>query len=241
MSYDVQWGGGPAQQPIEIRALDAIARGAGTVPALAAATGEPGAKVDRAVAWLVGQGLLTRAQLTEGEHLALTEKGIASVAMQRRLASLVGPHGEIDEQAVVQQLGRTWQAMDAGRSEELARSQAHVLVDDAERTAVTTELQDHYAQGAIDLAELERRTSLALTARTRGDLDSALADLRPTVPSAPTAFGAPTGLPTPMAVFGRGMSLQTARTIRYVLLAVFVVMFGLPMLMAMLGMLLRLL
>jgi len=37
------------------------------------------------------------------------------------------------------------------------------------------------------------------------------------------------------------MSLQTARTIRYVLLAVFVVMFGLPMLMAMLGMLLRLL
>jgi hypothetical protein len=28
MTYDVQWGGGPTQLPIEIRALDAIARGA---------------------------------------------------------------------------------------------------------------------------------------------------------------------------------------------------------------------
>ena len=239
MSFDVQWGGGPAQQPIEIRILDAVARGAGTVPALGAATGEPAAKVDRAVAWAAGQGLLTRTQLSEGEHLALTENGIASVAMQRRLASLVGPHGEIDADAVVAQLGRTWQAMDAGRSEELARSQAHVLVDDAERTAVTAELQDHYAEGAIDLAELERRTSLALTARTRGDLDVALADLRP---AAPAPLAAPSlGLPAPMAVVGRGMSLQTARTIRYVLLAVFAVMFGLPMLMTILGMLMRLL
>ncbi|HET9316131.1 MAG TPA: DUF1707 domain-containing protein [Vicinamibacteria bacterium] len=238
MGFDVQWGGGPAQQPVEIRALDAVTRGAGTVPAVAAAIGEPAAKVDRAVTWLAGQGLLTRTQLSEGEHLALTQNGVASVAMQRRLASMVGPHGEIDEEAVVEQLGRTWQAMDAGRTEELRRGQAHVLVDDAERTAATTALQDHYAQGAFDLAELERRTSLALTARTRGDLDAALADLQPT---APAPFRAPAGLPTPMAVLGRGMSLQTARTIRYVLLAVFLVMFGLPMLMAMLGMLMRLL
>ena len=52
---------------------------------------------------------------------------------------------------------------------------------------------------------------------------------------------APVGLPTPMAVVGRGMSLQTARTIRYVLLAVMVVMFGLPMLMTMLVTLVHLL
>lgn len=122
MSFDVQWGGGPAQQPVEIRALDAVARGAGTVPTVAAAIGDPAAKVDRAVTWLAGQGLLTRTQLSEGEHLALTQNGVASVAMQRRLASMVGPHGEIDEEAVVEQLGRTWQAMDAGRTEQLRRA-----------------------------------------------------------------------------------------------------------------------
>jgi hypothetical protein len=140
---------------------------------------------------------------------------------------VVGPDGRIDVAEVGRQLGRSWQAIQEGRAAEAARSVAHVLVDDAERDATVTALRDHYAQGAIDLPELERRTQLALVAHDRGDLDAALADLQPVTPAAFPATGGP---PVPYAVVGRGMSLQTADRIRGAIGVGALVMFGLPML-----------
>ena len=101
------------------------------------------------------------------------------------------------------------------------------LVDDAKREATVAALRDRDTRGAISLPELERRTQLALTAEDRGDLDLALADLQPATPAIFPAAGAP---PTPYAVIGRGMSVQTADTIRSVIGVAGLAMFGLPML-----------
>ena len=100
-------------------------------------------------------------------------------------------------------------------------------------TAVAA-LRDHYAQGAISLPELRRRTQLALTAHDRGDLDLALADLQPAAPAPSPVAG---GLPVPFAVVGRGMSLQTAQRIRTVIGVGALVMFGVPMLLALVSVL----
>ncbi len=159
--------------------LDALARGMDNVPGLAQAVGETPQAVEAAVTWAVTNGLATRMQLSHGEHIALTESGLASVASQRQLEAAIGPDGEIDMAALNRQAAAAWQAAQDGQSAELARSQAHVLVDDTEREAAVASLQDHYAQGAMDLAEFERRTALVLGARTHGDLYVATADLEP--------------------------------------------------------------
>ena len=235
MPFDLPLGG---REPIEIRVLDALARGLDTVPALAAELQDPPEVVDRAVGWAVANRLATRTLLPSGEHVALTERGIVNVGVQRRLSSMIGPDGEIDVARVGAEIGRSWQAMQDGRAAEAAEAAeaaAHAPVDDAERAATVAALRDHhYAQGAISLPELERRTQLALTAHDRGDLDAALADLQPV---APTAFPAPGGPPAPMAVVGRGMSLETARRIRTVIGVGALVMFGVPMLLALVAVL----
>jgi len=227
MPHDLTWGSGPDREPIEIRLLDALARGLDSVPALAADLQDPPAHVDRAVVWAVANRLATRTLLPSGEHIALTESGIVNVGLQRRLSSMLGPDGQIDVAQVGEEIGRSWQAMQAGRAAEAARDMAHVLVDDAEREATVAALRDRYTRGAISLPELERRTQLALTAEDRGDLDLALADLQPATPAIFPAAGAP---PTPYAVIGRGMSVQTADTIRSVIGVAGLAMFGLPML-----------
>lgn len=182
--------GKPVRQPVEITVLDAVARGVDTVPALAEAVGEAPQAVETAVAWAAGRGFVTRMQLAQGEHIAITELGLASVAGQRRLEAAIGPDGQIDMEALNRQASADWQAAQEGRAAALARSQAHVLVDDAEREAAVAALREEYAQGAIDLAELERRTGLALSARTRGELGAATVDLVPATP--PVAAPAPT-------------------------------------------------
>ena len=232
MPFDLTLGGG--REPIEIRVLDALARGLDSVPALAADLQDPPEHVDRAVAWAVANRLATRTLLPSGEHIALTESGIANVGLQRRLSSMIGPDGQIDVSQVGEEIGRSWQAMQEGRAAEAAHSVAHVLVDDTGREATVAALRDHYAQGTIDLPELERRTQLALTAHDRGDLDLALADLQPVAPAPSPVAG---GLPVLFAVVGRGMSLQTANTMRAVLVVVALVMFGVPMLLALVSVL----
>jgi hypothetical protein len=67
---------------------------------------------------------------------------------------------------------------------------------DRERDAVATRLQDAFAEGRLDDTEFDQRMRAALTARTRADLDSLLADL----PAAPAA--AP-GAPVRAAAAGR--------------------------------------
>jgi len=54
-------------------------------------------------------------------------------------------------------------------------------VGDAEREAVAGQLREHYADGRLTLDELNERLGLALSAKTRADLNSVLRDL-PTAP-----------------------------------------------------------
>jgi hypothetical protein len=181
----VTWGDQPQGEPVEVRLVDALARGVDTVPELAEALGVPAPEVAAAVTWAVDEGLATRMPLTQGEHLALTERGLTLAAIQQRLASAVGPDGEIDLATLGRQVGETWQAAQEGRAAERARSEAHLLAYDADRDAVVARLNDQYAQGAISLDELERRSTLALTGHTHGDLAAATAGLE--VPGTPGA------------------------------------------------------
>jgi hypothetical protein len=48
---------------------------------------------------------------------------------------------------------------------------------DADRERVVWMLREHAAAGRLDTEEFEERTAAALSARTRGELDSVLADL----------------------------------------------------------------
>jgi uncharacterized Tic20 family protein len=50
-------------------------------------------------------------------------------------------------------------------------------VSDAEREPVVDRLQQAYAEGRLDAAELDMRLHLAMTAKTRADLDAVLYDL----------------------------------------------------------------
>jgi uncharacterized Tic20 family protein len=57
-------------------------------------------------------------------------------------------------------------------------------VSHAEREPVVDRLQQAYAEGRLDKAELDLRLHLAMTAKTRADLDAVLVDLAP-VPAPP--------------------------------------------------------
>jgi uncharacterized Tic20 family protein len=52
-------------------------------------------------------------------------------------------------------------------------------VSHAERDPVIERLQQTYAEGRLDMAELDLRLHLAMTAKTRADLDAVLVDLVP--------------------------------------------------------------
>jgi uncharacterized Tic20 family protein len=54
-------------------------------------------------------------------------------------------------------------------------------VSHAEREPVVERLQQAYAEGRLDKSELDLRLHLAMTARTRADLDAVLYDLHPGV------------------------------------------------------------
>ena len=79
------------------------------------------------------------------------------------------------------------QSWGAGESSQAGRS--GLLVSDAERDSVVTELGEHFQAGRLERAEFDERVTQALTARTGHDLDVLLADLPRAhdVPSAPLA------------------------------------------------------
>jgi Domain of unknown function (DUF1707) len=73
----------------------------------------------------------------------------------------------------------------------------HLRVSDGERDLVATELGEHFQAGRLDSGEFDERLTLALGARTRGDLAGLLADL-PAPPPAPAPVPAvPSGPPGP--------------------------------------------
>jgi uncharacterized Tic20 family protein len=65
-------------------------------------------------------------------------------------------------------------------------------VSDAEREPVVERLQQAYAEGRIDHAELDLRLHLAMTAKTRADLDTVLSDLTAPPPARPAPETDPT-------------------------------------------------
>jgi hypothetical protein len=68
-------------------------------------------------------------------------------------------------------------------------------VGDEDRARVTSLLAEHYASGRLDLSELDERSTLALAAVRRHELDALLADLPELVQS---------GRDTPVASSSRG-------------------------------------
>jgi Domain of unknown function (DUF1707) len=85
---------------------------------------------------------------------------------------------------------------DSGYTLSSRESGPGLRVSDAERDVVATELSEHFQVGRLDQGEFDERLTLALRARTRGDLAGLLADLpaqrrpspvpaRPAVPRGP--------------------------------------------------------
>jgi hypothetical protein len=81
-------------------------------------------------------------------------------------------------------------------------------------------LNDQYAQGAISLDELERRSTLALTGRTRGELAAATAGLE--VPGPPGAGSLQTTVRTFLLVAGGLLALGIVMITLLVLLVLLV-------------------
>lgn len=69
-----------------------------------------------------------------------------------------------------------------GAGSAVTGTSAGLRVSHAEREPVVERLQQAYAEGRLDLAELDMRLHLAMTAKTRADLDAVLADLAPRPP-----------------------------------------------------------
>jgi hypothetical protein len=67
---------------------------------------------------------------------------------------------------------------------------------DAERDVIVADLGQHFQDGRLDHAEFDQRVTAALAARTRGQLDTLLADLPPAAP-APPSGRVPQGQPGP--------------------------------------------
>jgi hypothetical protein len=83
-----------------------------------------------------------------------------------------------------------------------------VRASDQERDAATQQLQQAFAEGRLDDTEFDRRMRIALTARTRADLDALLADL----PAAgPASRPGPATAPGRLAVAFKGPVRRAGR------------------------------
>jgi hypothetical protein len=175
-------------QPLELQVLDALATGADTLTELAAATGAVEPEVEAALRWATGEGLALAVQLPQAHHFQLTPRGQYVVGVRQQTAGVVGPQGHIDLGRVSYGLGRAWASAQHGQQEQVESANAGLLVGDPEREWAVTTLSAAYAAGRLDAAELDRRSQLALTAQTRGELASAVDDVaerRPPVMGAP--------------------------------------------------------
>jgi len=88
---------------------------------------------------------------------------------------------------------------------------AAMRVSDAEREVVLDRLREHTIAGRLSTEELGERSTAVLAARTRSELDAAVADLPTSEPSTPaTSQVSPTGLqvsPTGSGARGRSWSI----------------------------------
>ena len=102
-------------------------------------------------------------------------------------------------------------------------SDQHMRVSDAERQAVTDRLAEHFASGRLDQAEFDERSTRAMNAKTRADLNGLFDDLPE---SGMPGMGQPgTGLPETGAP--AGVCAQRRRFRHPVLLAALVILVAL--------------
>jgi uncharacterized Tic20 family protein len=97
------------------------------------------------------------------------------------------------------------------RSMTVSVSPQDLRVSNAEREPVVERLQQAYAEGRLDKAELDLRLHLAMTARTRADLDAVLSDLVPAVPrpASPAVIGDPTAEQRLLAALAHVLGIVT--------------------------------
>ncbi|HEX9537364.1 MAG TPA: DUF1707 domain-containing protein [Streptosporangiaceae bacterium] len=87
----------------------------------------------------------------------------------------------------------TWRAIDD-----------RVRISDADREGATTRLRDHFAEGRLTPEELDERVTVALTARTAGDLRRIMADLPEPTSALPQAGTSPPTAVPRLALGRRG-------------------------------------
>jgi uncharacterized Tic20 family protein len=91
-----------------------------------------------------------------------------------------------------------------------APSPGALRVSHAEREPIVERLQQAYAEGRLDKAELDLRLHLAMTAKTRADLDAVLSDLDPAArPAAPQVIGDPTAEQRLLAALAHTLGIVT--------------------------------
>ncbi len=95
-----------------------------------------------------------------------------------------------------------------------------------ERDETTAHLAEHFAAGRLDRTEFDERTSQALAARTRGELDDVMADL-PSVPAAvpQPESASPAQAPVPGIVERKRAAIAHWRRTKLLIWAVFAVFF----------------
>jgi hypothetical protein len=160
---------------LDLRILDALAQGATTPAEVATALGQSESAIDGSIRWAVGQGYVTAAQTPDGIALRLTPPGSTVANMRRGIVGLGTGQGGVTD--LVAQISQGWAEGQSEAAQQDRAAQAHLLVSDGERDAAVETLSRSYDESRIDLAELERRTGVALSARTRGDLAQALENL----------------------------------------------------------------
>lgn len=106
-------------------------------------------------------------------------------------------------------------------------SAAWLRIGDAEREAAVDALNRHFAEGRLTSLEHDERTSLALEARTRADLDKLFADL-PRLDVAASHHPGASAKPGSRGPRAAGLAAQVFVTGAFLVVAVFVIAHLLP-------------
>lgn len=163
----------PHAGDIDRQVLAAVAPAGSAISAVACRLGQP----DESVRWAVSR--LAQAGLVEvaGDYVRLARS-------DRRVGADLGPSTPeaagpgvptIDLNEVARLVGSLWPTHFGRAAEEERRN--GMLAADVDRDRAVRLLSDAFAQGRLSSAELENRTTGALTARTYGALDQALQGL----------------------------------------------------------------
>lgn len=154
--------------------LSAVAPEGSTATALAAQVGQSVETVRAAILWLAEVGWVE----ATGDVAALTPTGRMAAAQVRGswAPSAAGAMSTIDLGEVTRFFGSLW-PVDPERAAAEEAERDGLLAADADRDRAVNQLSEAFSQGRLSQAELEQRTSTALSARTYGELDEVLQGL----------------------------------------------------------------